>query len=56
MFAKFNLPQHLVALRSNKREVKGRSALKATVEDEDRENRRSSNKLSLDQGECSADV
>lgn len=31
-FAKFNLPQHRLALRSNKREAKGRSALKATLE------------------------
>ncbi len=38
LFAKFNLPQHRLALRSNKREAKGRSALKATVEEED-ENR-----------------
>lgn len=34
-FAKFNLPQHRLALRSNKREAKGRSALKATAEEGD---------------------
>lgn len=34
LFAKFNLPQHRLALRSNKREAKGRSALKATLEEE----------------------
>lgn len=33
-FAKFNLPQHRLALRSNKREAKGRSALKATLEED----------------------
>lgn len=39
LFAKFNLPQHRLALRSNKREAKGRSALKATVEEGDEKKR-----------------
>lgn len=35
LFAKFNLPQHRLALTSINREAKGRSALKATVEEEE---------------------
>lgn len=35
LFAKFRLPQHCLALRSNKREAKGRWALKPTVKEGD---------------------
>lgn len=55
LFAKFNLPQHRLALRSNKREAKGRSALKATVEKED-EKRDVQMSFLWNQEECSADV
>lgn len=58
LFAKFNLAQHRLALRSRKAE--GGSALKATLEEAcgggGGNKRRCSNKLSLDQGERSADV
>lgn len=55
LFAKFNLPQHRLAWRSNKRETKGRSALKATVE-EGLGEKRGSNDLYLDQEACSGNV